>query len=70
MKKWKKGFLPIRALLAGSLIYTPTTVFADSEGRLVGGAVIGGQKDLPGTFLAAVNDALQAGGKAEVSLEE
>ena len=57
------------ALLAGSLIYTPTTVFADSEGRLVGGAVIGGQKDLSGTYLEAVNQVLEAGGKDAISLE-
>ena len=58
------------AALAGNLMYTPTTLVADSAGSLMGDPIIGGQKDLPGTFLAAVNDALQAGGKAEVSLEE
>ena len=58
------------AALAGNLMYTPTTLVADSAGTLMGDPIIGGQKDLPGTFLAAVNDALQAGGKAEVSLEE
>lgn len=58
------------AALAGNLMYTPTTLVADSAGTLMGDPIIGGQKDLPRTFLAAVNDALQAGGKAEVSLEE
>lgn len=58
------------AALAGNLMYTPTTLVADSAGTLMGDPIIGGQKDLPGTFLAAVNNALQAGGKAEVSLEE
>ena len=58
------------AALAGNLMYTPTTLVADSAGTLMGDPIIGGQKDLPGTFLAAVNDALQAGGKAEVSLED
>ena len=50
--------------------YTPTTVLVDSQGNLVGNAIIGGQKDLSGTFLAAVNTALKNSGKAEISLEE
>lgn len=58
------------AALAGSLMYTPTTVFVDSEGRLVGDPVIGGQRDLSGTYLAAVNQVLAAGGKDEISLAE
>lgn len=58
------------AALAGNLMYTPTTVFADSEGNLVGEPIIGGQKDLAGTYLTAVNAVLAAGGKAEISLEE
>lgn len=58
------------AALCGNLMYTPTTVFADAEGGLVGDAVIGRQEDLPGTFLAAVNTVLAAGGKAEISLVE
>lgn len=58
------------AALCGNLMYTPTTVFADAEGNLVGDAVIGGQKDLSGTFLTAVNAVLTAGGKAEISFGE
>lgn len=58
------------AALCGNLMYTPTTVLADGEGNLVGDAIIGGQEDLSGTFLEAVNAALAAGGKAEISLEE
>lgn len=57
------------AALCANLMYTPTTVFADSAGALVGDAVIGGQSDLSGTFLAAVNRVLAAGGKDEISLE-
>lgn len=49
--------------------YTPTTVIADAEGNLAGDAIIGGQTDLSGTLLAAVNDVLKASGKAEISLE-
>lgn len=55
--------------LAGNLMYTPTTVLADSEGRLVGDAIVGIQKDLSASYLAAVNAALRAAGKAEISLE-
>ena len=50
--------------------YTPTTVLADAEGNLVGDAIIGGQEDLSGTFLTAVNAALKSSGKAEISLEK
>ena len=49
--------------------YTPTTVLVDSQGNLVGDAIIGAQKDLRGTFLMAVNTALKASGKAEIELE-
>lgn len=55
--------------LSRSLMYTPTTVFVDGEG-LVADAVIGGQEDLSGTFLAAVNAVLEGSGKAEISLEK
>ena len=56
--------------LCGNLQYTPTTLIVDSEGGLVGNAIIGGQKDLSKTLLAAVNGALKMSGKAEISLEE
>ena len=55
--------------LCANLMYTPTTVFADSQGQLVGEAIIGGQRDLFGTYTAAVNQVLAAGGKAEISVE-
>ena len=58
------------AALCGNLMYTPTTVFVNSKGELVGDAVIGGQRDLAGTYLAAVNAVLAADGKAEISLAE
>ena len=46
----------------------PTTIFLDSQGNQVGDAVIGGQADLQGAFLAAANKALVESGKAEISL--
>ena len=49
-------------------MYTPTTVLADSGGALGGEAIIGGQADLSAVYLAAVNQALEAGGKDEISL--
>ena len=54
--------------LSRNLMYTPTTVFADSGGTLRGEAVIGGREDLSGTFLEAVNQALADSGKEAVSL--
>lgn len=57
------------AALASSLMYTPTTVLTDSEGVLSDDVIIGGQRDLSGTYLAAVNRVLAAGGKDEISLE-
>lgn len=56
--------------LAGNLMYTPTTVLADSQGALVGEAIIGGQADLSAAYLEAVNQALEAGGKDAISLED
>lgn len=51
-------------------MYTPTTVFVDSEGTLLGDAIIGAQEDLSGTFLRGINTALAESGKAEISLAE
>lgn len=54
--------------LCKNLMYTPTTVFADSVGQLIGEPIIGTQKDLSKSFLEAVNQVLAAGGKDPVSL--
>lgn len=56
--------------LANNLMYTPKTVLADSQGALVGEAIIGGQADLSAAYLEAVNQALEAGGKDAISLED
>ena len=55
--------------VCNNIRYTPTTVFVDSEGSLVGDAIISRQEDLSGTFLAAVNTVLKESGKAEISLD-
>lgn len=54
--------------LCANLMYTPTAVLVDSEGDLVGDEIVGGQEDLSGTFLDAVNEALEAGGKERIDL--
>lgn len=49
----------------------PTTVFVDSQGNLVGEAIIGGGFDnFSEVFLEAVNAALEEGGKDAISLAE
>lgn len=50
-----------------NLMYTPTTLLADSEGNLVG-VLIGGQENLEEAYLEAANSALKAAGKDEISL--
>ena len=47
----------------------PTTIFVDHEGTLVGGPVIGIQKNFEETYLGEINKALKAIGKKKISLE-
>ncbi len=56
--------------VCGEILYTPTTIFADQDGNLVGSTIIGGQKDLAQAYTDAVNNALKSMGKAEIVLEE
>lgn len=58
------------AALAGSLIYTPTTVFVDSQGAQVGDPLVGASEDLAERYLTAINAVLARSGKAEISLDE
>ncbi len=49
----------------------PTTIFLDSTGGQVCDPIVGGGfQDFEGVFLKAVNKALKASGKAEISLEK
>lgn len=48
----------------------PTTIFVGPDGKQVGNEIIGGQEDLSGTYLAAINKALKESGKAEIALEK
>lgn len=53
-----------------NLQFTPTTVLADSEGNLVGDAIIGSSGNLSQTYLEAINKALEEEGKETISLED
>lgn len=55
--------------LSGELRYTPTTVFADSEGNMVGDVIIGGRENLAESYLQSINSILTDMGKAEISVE-
>lgn len=57
------------AALAGTLIYTPTTVFVDSQGVQVGDSLVGAREDLAGRYLTAINAVLTQSGKPEISLD-
>lgn len=59
------------AKLSNRIQAIPTTVFVSSDGTLTGTEIVGGgMDDLSGTFLAAVNDALEASGKEAITLAE
>ena len=45
------------------VLYTPTTLFVDAQGRSVGSTVIGGQQDLAAAYTASINEVLEASGK-------
>ncbi|MCI8464683.1 MAG: TlpA family protein disulfide reductase [Lachnospiraceae bacterium] len=56
--------------LVSGIMYTPTTIVVDADGNMVGDAIIGGQKNLGETFVAAINEALKSAGKSEIVYEE
>ena len=56
--------------LCSEIMYTPTTVFIDSAGKLSGEPIVGKRPELAADYLAAVNAALEAQGKEAVSLAE
>lgn len=53
-----------------AIMYTPTTVLVDSEGTMLGGAIIGGRDNLAEVYLEAINSALKDMGKEEIGNEE
>ncbi len=56
--------------LCSEIMYTPTTVFIDSAGKLSGEPIVGKRPELAADYLAAVNAALEAQGKEAVGLAE
>lgn len=55
--------------VCNAVLYTPTTLMFDSEGNIVGTAIIGGQTNLADAFTQAVNAALKAMNKPELPNE-
>lgn len=49
-----------------SVQYTPTTVFVDKDGNMMGNPLIGGQENLAKSYGDAVNSILKSQGKAEI----
>ena len=54
--------------LCSSVQGVPTTAFFNSAGEQVGDIFLGAPADLAGAYTAAVNEVLQAEGKAEISV--
>jgi len=76
---WKAGLDESQTLIGGSgdwqsvtekILYTPTTLFIDSEGNVVGEAIIGApsnpSEDLEDLYIASINEALKSIGKPEI----
>ncbi len=57
-------------MTCSAIMYTPTTVLVDSEGTMLGGAIIGGRDNLAEVYLEAINSALKEMGKEEIGNEE
>lgn len=55
--------------LCDDIQYTPTTIVVDKDGNMIGDPIIGGQEDLAKVYTEAINHALKAMGKAEISDE-
>ena len=56
--------------LCSEIMYTPTTVFIDSAGKLSGEPIVGKRPELAADYLAAGNAALEAQGKEAVGRAE
>jgi len=52
--------------LCEKIQYTPTTIFVDKDGNMVGDVIIGGQENLADTFTKAINSVLKSLGKREM----
>ncbi len=49
--------------------YTPTTLFLDKDGNVVGKPIIGGQRNLAETYTEAINQVLSVAGKGELPVD-
>lgn len=56
--------------LCYAVMYTPTTIFVDSNGNLAGDVIIGGKQEFQTVYTEALNKALRESGKEEVELDE
>ena len=56
--------------LCYAVMYTPTTIFVDSDGNLAGDVIIGGKQEFQTVYTEALNKALRESGKEEVELDE
>ncbi len=49
------------------IMYTPTTIFVDKDGNIVGEEIIGRQEDTKEAFLAGINATLRSMGEEEIA---
>lgn len=56
--------------LCENITATPTTLFVDSEGNMLGDTILGAPENLEETLLYAINSRLKDAGKAEITLDE
>lgn len=49
--------------------YTPTSIFVDKDGNIVGNTIIGGQKNFTESYTEAINNILKSMGKEAISIE-
>jgi thiol-disulfide isomerase/thioredoxin len=55
--------------IMNNIQYIPTTLLCDSEGNLLGDALVGSPEDLEGTYTDMINSALESLGKEPVTIE-
>ncbi len=63
---WDDNFKKV----CNEIMYTPTTILVDQNGKIVGESIIGAPKILSETYTEAINDALEAMGKETIGDEE
>ncbi len=56
--------------LVNQVQYTPTTIFLDSNGNVIGESLIGGQDDIYKSLETSINNALSQSGKDTIKIEK